>query len=728
MPKVPEYRSTETLRPAFRQGIDVQASPEAFGAGIGRGMQGLAQGVSKVGDAVQAVQALDAENKAKDADNQFAAWSRSAMYGENGYLTRQGSNAVEGRDAFDKEVEAKRLEFGNSLTGQAARMYDTASKARTQAIGGQTIVHQAQQRKEWFKETSTARITAFGEDALAGYKSPALVSKNIALGLAELDNRRAMEGWSEEEYARQSKAFTSGTHLAVANRIANDDPIAADKYLTDNSAVINPSDAEKFKDGIERPLRLARADQWLQGAIGSGPAPNFTVDQNSKIIDKMLPITVKTESAGNPNAVSPKGATGLMQVMPGTGRDPGFGIRPSNGSQADTVRVGQEYLGKMMERYNNDPAKAWAAYNAGPGALDKAMRDGGAAWLTLMPKETRDYVAKNMKALGGDTSAPGAKSNGDVGAVLSNLYTQAETIKNVEDREAAYAAIDRWRGRNERVLSETRQQTIDNLEKRIIADPTFDPSKLPVSVQQVIGLSGMNALQNAHDQKVNATKITTDVVTLDALQTEAMLDPEGFSRKDLLPYRDRLSDSDYMALRGKQKSAIGDLQKSIREGTVYKDAYQIANEFYGAAGIVTGNSVAAKNDANVKAKAEFNATLREEVDEFISREKRRPTYDETRLMASALTMRVIGSETRSEWSPARLFDDGQDDVYEGRIYQRQGAPGGVNKRVAPSYADVPAEWVGPIKTTLTKRLGRVPSNNEIAAEYGNVALNAIGGN
>lgn len=90
-----------------------------------------------------------------------------------------------------------------------------------------------------------------------------------------------------------------------------------------------------------------------------------------------------------------------MQVMPSTARDPGFGIRPSDGSQADDVRVGREYLAKMQQRYGGDMAKVWAAYNAGPGALDKALARGGDNWLRLMPRETQDYVAKNLRALGG---------------------------------------------------------------------------------------------------------------------------------------------------------------------------------------------------------------------------------------------------------------------------------------------------------------------------------------
>jgi soluble lytic murein transglycosylase-like protein len=105
------------------------------------------------------------------------------------------------------------------------------------------------------------------------------------------------------------------------------------------------------------------------------------------------------ESAGNPNAVSPKGARGLMQVMPGTSRDPGFGVRPSNGSAADDVRVGRDYLTAMNKRYGGDPAKTWAAYNWGPGNVDRVHSQPN--WLALAPAETRKYVTQNLRKLRG---------------------------------------------------------------------------------------------------------------------------------------------------------------------------------------------------------------------------------------------------------------------------------------------------------------------------------------
>jgi len=106
------------------------------------------------------------------------------------------------------------------------------------------------------------------------------------------------------------------------------------------------------------------------------------------------------ESAGNPNAVSSAGARGLMQVMPSTARDPGFGIRPSNGTAADDVRVGQEYRAAMQQRYGGDLSKMWAAYNWGPGNLDRALAQRGGNWMQAAPAETRNYIAGNLRRLG----------------------------------------------------------------------------------------------------------------------------------------------------------------------------------------------------------------------------------------------------------------------------------------------------------------------------------------
>jgi soluble lytic murein transglycosylase-like protein len=99
----------------------------------------------------------------------------------------------------------------------------------------------------------------------------------------------------------------------------------------------------------------------------------------------LVRAVVQIESGFNPSAVSPRGALGLMQLMPATARQFHVG-NPFN--PGENVRAGVAYLKELLVRYNDKEELALAAYNAGPGAVDKHGQ-------SIPPyRETRSYVSR----------------------------------------------------------------------------------------------------------------------------------------------------------------------------------------------------------------------------------------------------------------------------------------------------------------------------------------------
>jgi soluble lytic murein transglycosylase-like protein len=161
------------------------------------------------------------------------------------------------------------------------------------------------------------------------------------------------------------------------------------KYVAPDGSVYytdEPKKGYKYKRIIKTAVKKVKKSSSRQAILAKKRKYHPLIEQAASkyhLDAKLLHAVIQTESAYNPNAVSPKGAVGLMQLMPETAKR--YGVKNRRDAKQN-IDGGARYLKDLLAMFNSNLKLAVASYNAGEGAVKKYKN-------TIPPyPETQNYV------------------------------------------------------------------------------------------------------------------------------------------------------------------------------------------------------------------------------------------------------------------------------------------------------------------------------------------------
>lgn len=415
MPTVPTYDTPQ---------VAPQAGPAPYrqATGIDNGIGG--RQMSTAGAALQDAgaqltqeevnaQAMANQVRVDAALNQVRQQQQALTYDpDNGYLNKKGAAALDpdplGRplplqygEQLQDTINAQAQNLGNDA--QRRVFGEQAAALATQFTGG-VQQHMLQEFRSFGLETQQGTIKLAADAAKQNWDNPDQIAAQVHSASAAVWKAGQINGEPANLIQAKIQDTTSAIHSGVIQAaLDNNNPAYAMAYINAKKGEMTADDLLKANGIVKADMRARVATSTAQDVLSSFQSKMAPTDA-----DRVLQITMQAESGGNRDAqgrfIPGQGtAKGSMQVMDATNGDPGYGVVPAkDDSPEERARVGRDYMLAMVKNYGGDMAKAWAAYNAGPGkvdaAVDAAKKDGG-NWLTAMPQETRDYVAKNTAAL-----------------------------------------------------------------------------------------------------------------------------------------------------------------------------------------------------------------------------------------------------------------------------------------------------------------------------------------
>ena len=566
MPKVPTYDSFQVdagAAPAQRFSYDGQVAvtpqqatiPGAQVAEFGRSMQNLGGALGDIAINVQkeanALRVDDAVNRAKEEA------MRLTYDKDVGFTNQRGLSALErssGKPLAD--------EYGETLAEQMAKIRDSlGNDAQKQAFAmrandmmtsfkSDAIRHESTQFREYALSVREGTIANRMNELALAYNNPQVIDESLTSIKAATYDMARMQGRSAEWAEAEARKMTSNALVvAVGAALDKNDVAYADALMKKHAKDMDANDLLRVGGMVTKEM-----DNTVGMSVATGVMRAASTRMVTKDDDRAFNILLNAESGGRQFGndgqplTSSKGATGIAQVMPETGPE----AAKLAGLKWDEQRfktdatynqaIGKAYFEQQIKDFGGNLAMAYAAYNAGPGATRKAIKEAekdGTDWLAKLPAETQNYVSKNIKAYSaGQGSYQKPTLNEVHNAIRENplIAGNATRLKTALDEATRqYDVMEKdIKAREENSVAEAMRQLVANGGRY---------SELPPSVRTAIPPGKVDDVMNFGQRIAKGDDITNPAVYQKLATDRAYL--TGLSDNQFFALRGELSQSDF---------------------------------------------------------------------------------------------------------------------------------------------------------------------------------------
>ena len=626
MPRVPTYDNFQQMPAQFRP-VEMQAAmprvdPGAQAASFGQATERA--GAVAMGMELEALKQAnqlrvdDALNKALEAEMRLA-YDKDA-----GYTNQRGISALErasGKpladeydEEFGKAVESIGAGLGNDYQRQ---VFGQAIAKRRAAFRAGAMKHEADEFRTYTLSVREGTIATRMQQIGLNYANPEVIDEAITSIRAATYDAAKLQGKSAEWSGAQARKMVSNAHkTAIAAALEKNDVAYADRYLKRYGKDMEADDLLQTTGLITKEMDLR---------VGTSAATEVMGRWAPKIVpgdmDRLTNIVMGIESAGRRYDASGKliegpatkygTAKGEMQVLDGTNRYPGYGVKPAaDDSPEERARVGRDYLAAMVREYDGDVSKALAAYNWGPGNLDRAVKEHGPNWLQAAPQETRSYVERGVREFG---AGAGRGKRPSLAEIKADLRGDPMLAGNPARMKAAEEAAEKQYRDIEAAEKQATDEALDTAYRGLYANGG-NMNALPVSVRAMIPGDKLGAVMGFADAvrksggAVHNPEAWAQILSMPRESLAAMSPIEFF--REFRPHLDDAHLEKGYALLNDARGEVGTDAKHLEVITTANRVKKAAID----AGLLPATGKA--NDNEVKAFAQFERLVDDRVRQF----------------------------------------------------------------------------------------------------------------